>query len=527
MIDYVLWEVIENGATLPKTTTVEGVVIVMPIITTEEKDAKKLLEAVEKRFGGNATTRKTQRNILKQQYENFTALSSEMLDQTFDRLQKLMSHLELLDENIWARRFLKNTGRKLIINGNETIGFDKSKVECYNCHKRGHFAREYKAPRNQDSKNNESSRRSVLVETFTSIALVSCDGLGGYDWLISARKGLIMHSTWLYPHTSSPELQRGKKINTARPTAVVNVVKRHNFNVVKGNPQMDLQDQGVINSGCSRHMTGNMSYLIDYEEIDGVYVTFGGNPKGGKITGKCTIKTDHLGKFDGKADECFFVGYFLNSNAFKVFNSRTRIVEENLHIRFSDSTPNAVGSRPDWLFVIDALTRTINYEPIIGGTQSNSFAGTKASDNAGQARKETEPVKDKILLPLWIADPPFSQNLKSSHDDCSKPLSDVENKVDEDPRKESECNDQENEDNGNNTNNVNAAGTNKVNAIGGKTSIELPFDPNMHVLEDDIIFDFSRDDEDDGTVADMNNLNTTIQVSPISTTRIHKDHLLD
>ncbi|GJR67135.1 putative reverse transcriptase domain-containing protein [Tanacetum coccineum] len=74
---------------------------------------------------------------------------------------------------------------------------------------------------------------------------------------------------------------------------------------------------------------------------------------------------DHLGKFDGKADEGFFVGYSLNSKAFRVFNSRTRIVEENLHIRFSESTPNVVGSGPNWLFDIDALTRTMNYEPIV------------------------------------------------------------------------------------------------------------------------------------------------------------------
>ncbi|GJY63356.1 hypothetical protein Tco_0464816 [Tanacetum coccineum] len=64
------------------------------------KDAKLLLEAVEKRFGGNAATKKTQRNLLKQQYEKFTAPSSEMLDQTFDRLQKLVSQLELLDEKL-------------------------------------------------------------------------------------------------------------------------------------------------------------------------------------------------------------------------------------------------------------------------------------------------------------------------------------------------------------------------------------------------------------------------------------------
>ncbi|GKA66040.1 ribonuclease H-like domain-containing protein [Tanacetum coccineum] len=80
------------------------------------------------------------------------------------------------------RRFLKNTGRKLTVNGNETIGFDKSKVKCYNYHKRGHFAGECRAPRNQDNRNKESSRRSVTVEISTSTALVSCDGLGGYDW---------------------------------------------------------------------------------------------------------------------------------------------------------------------------------------------------------------------------------------------------------------------------------------------------------------------------------------------------------
>ncbi|GKC85142.1 hypothetical protein Tco_1140859, partial [Tanacetum coccineum] len=95
MIDYALWEVIKNGATLPKTAVVKGVEKFNSI-----KDAKLLLEAIEKRFGGNAATKKTQRNLLKHQYENFTALSSEMLDQTFDRLQKLVIQLDLLDEKL-------------------------------------------------------------------------------------------------------------------------------------------------------------------------------------------------------------------------------------------------------------------------------------------------------------------------------------------------------------------------------------------------------------------------------------------
>ncbi|GKA20056.1 retrovirus-related pol polyprotein from transposon TNT 1-94 [Tanacetum coccineum] len=180
---------------------------------------------------------------------------------------------------------------------------------------------------------------------------------------------------------------------------------------------------------------------------------------------------DHIGKFDGKADEGFFVGYFMNSKALRVFNSITRIVEENLHIRFSESTLNVVGSGPNWLFDIDALTRTMKYEPIVAGTQSNGFAGTKASDNAGQARKETKPVKDYILLPLWTADPPYSQDPKSSHHDGYKPLSDDGKKVDEDPRKDSECKYQEKEDNVNSTNNVNTTGnvntvSSTVNAAG-------------------------------------------------------------
>ncbi|GKC43723.1 ribonuclease H-like domain-containing protein, partial [Tanacetum coccineum] len=157
---------------------------------------------------------------------------------------------------------------------------------------------------------------------------------------------------------------------------------------------------------------------LDLQDQDGGYVAFGGNPKGGKITGKeavsttCYVQNRVLvvkphnktpyelfhGKFDGKADEGFFVRYSLHSKAFRVFNSITRIVEENLHIRFSESTPNVVG------------------------TQSNGFA-----------------------------DP------KSSQDDGSKPSSDDEKKVNEDSRKESECEDQEKEANVNSTNNVNIA----------------------------------------------------------------------
>nr|GFB97284.1 hypothetical protein [Tanacetum cinerariifolium] len=80
-----------------------------------------------------------------------------------------------------ARRFLQRTRRNLRANGTTSIGFDMSKVECYNCHMRGHFARECMSPK--DTKNKETQRSNVPVETSTSNVLVSqCDGVGSYDW---------------------------------------------------------------------------------------------------------------------------------------------------------------------------------------------------------------------------------------------------------------------------------------------------------------------------------------------------------
>ncbi|GKC05629.1 hypothetical protein Tco_0997239, partial [Tanacetum coccineum] len=79
-------------------------------------------------------------------------------------------------------------------------------------------------------------------------------------------------------------------------------------------------------------------------------------------------------KFDGKADEGFLVGYSINSKAFRVFNTKTRKVEENLHINFLENKPNVAGSGPEWLFDIDSLTKSMNYEPVTAGNQTNGDA---------------------------------------------------------------------------------------------------------------------------------------------------------
>ncbi|GJV91807.1 hypothetical protein Tco_1539620 [Tanacetum coccineum] len=129
-----------------------------------------------------------------------------------------------------AKRFLKNIRRKLTVNGNETIGFNKSKVECYNFHKRGHFARECRAPRNQDNKNKESTRRSAPVETSTSTALVSCDGLGGYDWSDQAEEG-PNYALMAYSSSSSDSELRDCKAmssgNEANPPPTKRKLGRH------------------------------------------------------------------------------------------------------------------------------------------------------------------------------------------------------------------------------------------------------------------------------------------------------------
>nr|GEV67747.1 hypothetical protein [Tanacetum cinerariifolium] len=111
--------------------------------------------------------------------------------------------------------------------------------------------------------------------------------------------------------------------------------------------------------------------------------------------------TCYLGKFQGKVDEGFLVGYSMCSKAFRVFNSRTRIVQETLPVNFLKNTPNVAGTGPAWLFNIDSLFETMNYHPVTAGNQTNSGAGFHDQFDAEKAGEEVN--QTYVLFPVWSA----------------------------------------------------------------------------------------------------------------------------
>nr|GEY31604.1 hypothetical protein [Tanacetum cinerariifolium] len=154
----------------------------MPITTAEEKAQRRLeVKARSTLMISISNEHQLKFNSIKDAknpqlvHEDLEQIHSDDIEEMDLRWQMAMLTMK-------AIRFLKKTGTKLTVNGNGTIGFDKSNVECYNCHKRRHFARKCRALRNHDNKNKESLRRSVHVETSSSTAFASYDGLDGYDW---------------------------------------------------------------------------------------------------------------------------------------------------------------------------------------------------------------------------------------------------------------------------------------------------------------------------------------------------------
>ncbi|GJT96081.1 putative ribonuclease H-like domain-containing protein [Tanacetum coccineum] len=129
---------------------------------------------------------------------------------------------------------------------------------------------------------------------------------------------------------------------------------------------------------------------------------------------------DHLGKFDGKSDKGFLVGYSLQSKAFRVYNLETKRVKENLHITFLENKPNVTRKGPTWVFDLDYLTDSMNYQPVRSENQANKHAGLQEANHnagikdnidAGDSEIEVESAQDYFVLPIWSS---YTSTVKNS-----------------------------------------------------------------------------------------------------------------
>ncbi|GJZ60452.1 ribonuclease H-like domain-containing protein [Tanacetum coccineum] len=285
---------------------------------------------------------------------------------------------------------------------------------------------------------------------------------------------------------------------------------------------------------------------------------------------------DPLGKFDGKSDEGYLLGYSTTSKAFRVYNKRTKRVEENMHIDFLEDQPNVAGSGPDWMFDLDFLTNTMNYIPVSVENQVNVDAGTQEHYVAGSSEKDKEPTQEYILLPLHPHRPRISvedvvqaaqekpsetspkdtavqdsedvaekeeQHMLTEADQAlkddlermiaqeivAKTMDDATRQAFEEEKKRAAQATSINKLNtgrpsvgASNSPLVSTANTPYASAASTPTGANTEDDSN--VFPNDGIFSGAYDDEDVGAEADFNNMDNTIDVSPIPTLRVHKDH---
>ncbi|GKC71270.1 putative ribonuclease H-like domain-containing protein [Tanacetum coccineum] len=243
---------------------------------------------------------------------------------------------------------------------------------------------------------------------------------------------------------------------------------------------------------------------------------------------------DSLGKFDGKSDEGFFVGYSLSSKAFRVYNTRTRRVEENLHIGFLENKPMIEGNGPKWLFDIDSLTQSMNYVPVTAGTISNESAGTSE-----------EISQDCIVMPIWKDASYFDSPTQDV--DNGEPKSAADDQKQDGDGPDNENDEQDKSDDVSSPKEVNAAGQHvntaspdvntgsfKLNVVGPSVNTASSFDQDSpkdmftmgasHTLEATHVEFFSDEDEPE---VDLGNITNSYTVPTTPNTRIHKDHPIE
>nr|GEZ63351.1 ribonuclease H-like domain-containing protein [Tanacetum cinerariifolium] len=385
--DYALWDVIENGNSLKpvaeittddagtsttlipgpvtikekakKNNDVKAISMLLMALPNEHlmtfnqyKDAKTLFATIETRFDLDTMS-------LDDLYNNLKIVEQEVrVTTSTNTSSQNMSFVSSPSPNGTNEvpTIFGKTGKKITINGSDTAGYDKAKVECFNCHKMGILHESAEDIKIKDSEivvlksklekiSNEKDALETKIEKFEN-ASQSLDKLIGSQVTDNIKKGLgyVSYNVVPPPHTgrflpliidlshtglqefAEPSVQsygvKPIKVVTQKSSVKISAPVKENNGVPliedresdeedEGYSHKQIEDQGYFNSGCSQHMTGNIYYLTDFKEFNGGYVAFREGDKGGKITGKGTIRT---GKLDFKDV------YFVNELQFNLFS---------------------------------------------------------------------------------------------------------------------------------------------------------------------------------------------------------------
>nr|GEX57653.1 uncharacterized mitochondrial protein AtMg00810-like [Tanacetum cinerariifolium] len=295
-----------------------------------------------------------------------------------------------------ANRFSKKTGKKITLQGTNVAGFDKLKVECFNCHKMGHFARECRAPKSQDRGRRENFKQGSKTEESNPKALMAIDRNGESSSSILSKPVITFVKA-----ADSPTVIKTNKDETVRKSSVKYVEMCDNGGEFKNKEMNDFCSRKGIKREYNNARTPQQNGVAERRNrtlIEAVRTMLADAKLPVTFWAKVV---DTTWKFDAKGDEGYFIGYSMSSKAFRVFNKRTKRVEENLHVDFLENKLIEKGADPNWLFDIDTLTNSMNYVPVVvAGTSSTNFLGTK--DAASQDVKKDVSSLRFIALLNWF-----------------------------------------------------------------------------------------------------------------------------
>nr|GEV31066.1 putative ribonuclease H-like domain-containing protein [Tanacetum cinerariifolium] len=381
--------------------------------------------------------------------------------------------------NMRERRYFQRISNKININRSDTTGYDKTKVECFNCHKMGHFVRKCKTPRRKESwpRNQDSSRKTVIVEDTSSKAMVAIDE-ACFNW--------------------------SYMVDNEVPTNMALM----SFSELKETSPFSQTIKNLIED-----LLFLQAVLKEFYEIKGIEREFGivRTPQQNGVSERKnrtlieaarTMLADSLLPIPFRA-EAVYTAYYVQNRAFRVYNSITKKIEENLHVNFFENKPNVAGSGLEWLFDIDSLTNSMNYQPVTAGNRTNVL---NTSSDVPSSNKEV------------VSSPKDDARKKSTVEPTCIEGGKIDNLGGLDQQMKIR-------DDSENTNSFNTASptVNTASDKDGTFSKSLWWMELFNTNYNTKIFDDAYDDRDDGAKADYNNLETVIPVIPIPSTRTHKD----